>query len=203
MLDAEIFVARFQLQEEQRKNAISPPPLANAAGSDFSDWRVAPPARKTSKSTPAEQERLKALYMQIVEQEDQNRQMVQAYYEAGNPKGNMVAFAEAQRKVLEAKITLSTFILNETDLTPQEYARERQNLRSLYEEMREVAKQAVMAVQVAHESHLISRAEVAQYERKLTEIEIALIRLFPEGEANRTTHPMQEEKPTDPPTSVL
>ncbi|MCL2624522.1 MAG: M48 family metalloprotease, partial [Planctomycetaceae bacterium] len=200
VIDAEIAVANFQLQEAQRKNMIPTLPLANAEGSDS---RVAPPAKSTSKFTPAEQGWLKAQYQQIVEQEDMNRKMIEAYYEEGDPKGNMVAFAEAQGKVIEARITLSTFLLNETDLTPQEYVRERQNLHSLYEELREAAKLAVRAATGVYQEGLITPAEVAQYERKLTEIEIALIRLFPEKETNQrpqTPVPTQQElKPPMPP----
>jgi len=179
MLDAEIVVASFQFQEEQRKTM----PTADAADSGL---LVTAPVAKPTKFTPAEQERLKALYQQIIEQEDENRKMTEAYFNLGDPRGNYVAFMEATGGVIKAKITLSTFILNETDLTPDDYARERQNLRSLYEELRDVAKEAVKAAKVAYEAPAPQRsmqyAEVARYERKLTEVEIALIRLFPENE---------------------
>ena len=189
MLDAEILVASFQFQEEQRKAMF----LADAAGSGL---HVSPPVAKSTKFTPAEQERLKALYQQIIEQEDENRKMIEAYFNLGDPRGNYVAFMEATGGVIKAKITLSTFLLNETDLTPQEYANERQNLRSLYEELRDVAKHAVKAAQEAYQSppqQRIQYAEVARYERKLTEVEIALIRLFPENEGNRGATPWRSQ----------
>jgi len=164
VIEAEIVVLNFQLQEERRKSL----PVDSQKASTFS---------------PAEQQRLKQLYQQIVVQENANLQMVQSYYQAGDPRGSMLMLTEAKRGVTQAKIDLSTFLLNETTLTLSEYTRERQNLRSLYTELCVIAQEGVQA---AREAYLVQRmdyAEVARYERKLTEAEIALIRLFPERDS--------------------
>jgi hypothetical protein len=125
------------------------------------------------------------LYQQFIKQKDFNRELVEVSYKMGELGGPALTCTEAKWELIEAKINLSTFLLNETDLTLDEYAHERQNLRSLYEEAREVAKEAIKVSREAYEVRRADFDKVSKYERKLLEVEIALIRLFPEKEAKQ------------------
>jgi len=197
MIDTEILVVENTITENNERAAV-PLELLKLTGVPPNVINLEQ-RRQQPKNSPAltsgEQERLQALYRQIIDQEELNLQSVQGMYDAGHPRsGGLQALIEAQRGVIRAKIDLTTFLLNETELTSQDYARERQNLRWLYEELREAAKSAVEAANASFESGTMGHAELAQYERKLTEAEIALIRLFPEQAAN-----VKEEIQSNPP----
>ena len=104
----------------------------------------------------------------------------------------------------QAKIDLSTFLLNETDLTPDEYNRERQNLRSLCVELRDIAKEDIVASREAYGMRGSSRTELAQAERRLAEAEILLIRLFSENKPDQmpltpAPNTPEEARPPMPP----
>ena len=142
------------------------------------------PVPGSSKYTPAGQERLKTLYQQIIEQEKVKLHWIEAFHEIGDHRGNEQAYIEAKCGVTRAKIDLSTFLLNETNMMPDEYARERQNLHSLYVELRDLAKEEVAVVRAYHDSGHASSSALAQMERNLAEAEIALIRLFPENDSH-------------------
>ncbi|MCL2119755.1 MAG: hypothetical protein FWH27_15165, partial [Planctomycetaceae bacterium] len=140
---------------------------------------------------------------QIIDQETTSLKHAQASYDEGNPRTPLLKLIEAKQGVTRAKIDFSTFLLNETALTPDEYVQERLNLRSLYEELRDLAKEEVQAGKEMYEVGRMTLDELFQFERKLSEAEIALIRLFPEKESAipAPTTPVIQAPEAKPPTT--